>query len=64
MFCLTDTLSSFICEFFSTTPLLQGELVNALPNVTTLAMSSGCTLSKSLRGVIGLVEFVKHKDIR
>jgi len=32
--------------------------------VMTLAMSSGCTLSKGLRGVKGLVELVKCKDTR
>ena len=31
------TLSCFICRFCPTIPLLQGELVNTLPNVTTLS---------------------------
>ena len=37
------TLSRFVCRSCSTAPLLQGELVDTLPNVTTLSLSSGCT---------------------
>jgi len=48
MFCLTGILPSLIYGFFSTTPLLKDELVNTLPNVTTLSFRAQIALRQKL----------------
>jgi len=44
---VSTTIASFVILFFFTTPLLQDEPVNTLPNVMTLDLAQVATKAKT-----------------
>ena len=54
MFCPTGILPNFVCGFFPLIPLLQGELVDALPNVMIFTYRAQIALRQRLEMRIGM----------